>query len=89
MLDNYVLGSKERLDKTAELASSREKDYKEYVQSLKIQMAGPAVFMALTVLVDLAAQVYSYIDKFSRESREQYAKAKRPEIAWLDWEKIN
>ncbi len=89
LLNNYVLGSKERLDKTAELASEREKDYKEYVQSLKIQMGGPAVFMTLTVLVDLAAQVYSYIDKFSRQSRDDYAKMKKQEITWLDWDKIN
>jgi hypothetical protein len=89
LLNNYVLGSKAKLDKTAELASSREKDYKEYVQSLRIQLGGPAIFVTVGVLIDIAAQVYSYIDKYSRDGREEYAKAKKKEITWLDWDKIN
>jgi hypothetical protein len=89
LLNNYVLGSTTKLDKTAELASAREKDYKEYVQGLKIQLGGPAVFITVGVLIDLAAQVYSYIDKYTKANREEYAKAKRNEIAWPDWDKIN
>jgi hypothetical protein len=50
LLDNYKLGVKKEPDRLAQLASSKEEDFKTYVAGLKIQKGVGAVFLALPVL---------------------------------------
>jgi hypothetical protein len=87
VLNNYKLNAEIKLDKTAELASSRAQEFHKYVSSLGLQKS-PAIIITTGLLVELAHKLYTYIVTEKQKERETFTETVAPQITWADWDKI-